>query len=103
MYLFRLNGQKYVVVSGPVLMPRGSVSTDEPPGQSDDLYYMVSVVVAQLEDNVLVVNARMSHTVNVLSAVAYSVPMTLQKALEQQSGVETEAVSVSIVCIQWNA
>jgi hypothetical protein len=78
-------------------MPRGSVSTDDAPVTSEDLYYLVSVVVAQLEDSVVVVNARMSHTVNVLSAVAYSLPMTLQKALEQQSAVETEAVNVSMI------
>ena len=76
-------------------MPRGAVSPDDQPATSEDLYYMVSVVVAQLDENVVVVNARMSHTVNVLSAVAYSLPMTLQKALEQQSVVETEAVNVS--------
>ena len=86
--------QKYVVVSGPVPMPRGMASTDEPPVTSEDMYYMVSIVVPQLEESV-VVNARMSHTLNVLSAVAYSQPMTLQEALDQQSSVETEAVSVS--------
>ncbi len=85
---------KYVVVSGPVPMPRGMASTDEPPVTSEDLYYMVSIVVPQLEESV-VVNARMSHTLNVLSAVAYSQPMPLQDALEQQSSVESEAVAVS--------
>jgi hypothetical protein len=53
----------------------------------------VSVVVAQTDSSV-VVKARMSHTVDVLSAVAYSQPMTLQEALEQQSLVEAEAISV---------
>lgn len=89
-------GQKYVVVSGPVLMPRGLASTDEPheaPSTAEDLYYMVSVVVAQMEESLLV-NARMSQTLNVLSAVAYSQPVALQAALDQQSSVEAEAISV---------
>jgi hypothetical protein len=52
--------RKFVVVSGTVVMPRGSASTDEPheaPAVAADLHYMVSVVVPQLED-VLTVNAR---------------------------------------------
>jgi chromosome segregation and condensation protein ScpB len=54
---------------------------------------MVSVVVAQMEESLLV-NARMSQTLNVLSAVAYSQPVALQAALDQQSSVEAEAISV---------
>jgi len=57
---------------------------------------MVSVVTAQT-DPTAVVKARMSHTVNVLSSVAYSQPMPLAEALEQQSTVEGEAVAVSII------
>jgi chromosome segregation and condensation protein ScpB len=37
----------------------------------------------------------MSQTLNVLSAIAYSQPMSLQEALEQQSSVEEEAIAVS--------
>ena len=78
-------------------MPRGTASTDEPheaPGSSEDLYYMVSIVVPQM-DSSIVVKARMSQTVDLLSSVAYSQPMSMQEALEQQSSVEAEAISVS--------
>ena len=89
--------QKFIVYSGTVLMPRGLASTDEPHEASatpGDLYYMVSIVTAQTDSNA-VVKARMSHTLNVLSSVAYSQPMPLTEALEQQSTVEAEAIAVS--------
>ena len=89
--------RKFIIFSGTVLMPRGTASTDEPHealGSSEDLYYMVSVVVPQIDSSV-VVKARMSQSIDLLSSVAYSQPMAMQEALEQQTSVEAEAISVS--------
>jgi len=54
---------------------------------------MVTVVLQQTEDQVLV-SPRMSQTINVLTAVSYSKPMTQHEAQQQQTNTETQAIDV---------
>lgn len=55
---------------------------------------MVTVAVQQ-PDEYVSVNPRMSHSLNVLSAVTYSKPMSLQEAQQQQTNTEALAIDVS--------
>lgn len=80
--------KRYVIISGTISVPPDSMTT--PPSEQA---LMVSIVVPKLEENVRV-KARMTHSMTLLTAIAYSKPLSVQTVNDQRESTEKEAVNV---------